>query len=416
MTRLFLIRALTALLLIAPIAACGDQSAPEAETEAAAAEYEKGTHNGRLLKDGDFALEMTIFEDGVPPQFRVYPTRGGKVVDPKTVKLAVNLKRLDGEVNRFAFVPDGEFLTGQGTVVEPHSFDVEVIAVENGKRHRWTYANPEGRTRIAAEAAEAGGIVIEAAGPAIVGEVRELQGTVQLEPSARSEVRAQFPGRVVAVTREVGDVVRKGQLLARVESSESLQVYPIYAPVSGVVAERNANVGNVGNVAYDQPLYVLTDPQATTVVFNVFPRDLATIRPGQRITIETLDGQVIAETQLSGYLSQGNAEAGTALMRAKLPNRDGRWRPGMALHGRVIVNAVSVPLAVRTEALQRFRDFTVVFANFGEDYEVRMLELGRKSPEWTEVVSGLKPGTRYAAKGAFLIRADVEKSGASHDH
>ena len=413
MTRLFLIRALTALLLIAPIAACGDQSAPAAEGEAAAAEYEKGTHNGRLLKDGDFALEMTIFEDGVPPQFRVYPTRGGKVVDPKTVKLAVNLKRLDGEVNRFAFVPDGEFLTGQGTVVEPHSFDVEVIAVENGMRHRWTYSNPEGRTRIAAEAAEAGGIVIEAAGPAIVGEVRELQGSVQLEPSARSEVRAQFPGRVVAVTRKVGDFVRKGQLLARVESSESLQVYPIYAPVSGVVAERNANVGNV---AYDQPLYVLTDPQATTVVFNVFPRDLATIRPGQRITIETLDGQVIAETQLSGYLSQGNAEAGTALMRAKLPNRDGRWRPGMALHGRVIVNAVSVPLAVRTEALQRFRDFTVVFANFGEDYEVRMLELGRKSPEWTEVLSGLKPGTRYAAKGAFLIRADVEKSGASHDH
>ncbi len=413
MTRPFFIQALTALLLMSPIAACGGPSAPKAEGEATVAEYEKGTHNGRLLKDGDFALEMTIFEDGVPPQFRVYATRAGKPVDPKTVKLAVTLKRLDGEVNRFAFVPDRDFLTGQGTVVEPHSFDVEVIAVENGKRHHWTYANPEGRTRIAAEAAEAGGIVIEAAGPAIVGEVRELQGTVQLEPSARSEVRAQFPGRIVAVTRAVGDYVRKGQLLARVESSESLQVYPIYAPVSGVVAERNANIGNV---AYDQPLYVLTDPQATTVVFNVFPRDLATIRPGQRVTIQTLDGQVIVESQLSGYLSQGNAEAGTALMRASLPNRDGRWRPGMVLHGRVIVNAVSVPLAVRTEALQRFRDFTVVFANFGEDYEVRMLELGRKSPEWTEVVSGLKPGTRYAAKGAFLIRADVEKSGASHDH
>jgi cobalt-zinc-cadmium efflux system membrane fusion protein len=88
----------------------------------------------------------------------------------------------------------------------------------------------------------------------------------------------------------------------------------------------------------------------------------------------------------------------------------------MALRGRVTINAVQVPLAVRTEALQRFRDFTVVFANYGEDYEVRMLELGRKSPEWTEVLSGIKPGTPYAAKGAFLIRADIEKSGASHDH
>ena len=224
---------------------------------------------------------------------------------------------------------------------------------------------------------------------------------------------AQFPGRVVQVTKAVGDYVSKGQLLARIESSESLQVYPIYAPVSGVIAERTANVGNV---TYDLPLYVITDPGQTTVVFNIFPRDLATIRPGQRVVIETLDGQPVAETALSGYLPAGNAAAGTALVRAQLPNRDGRWRPGMALQGRVTVSAVSVPLAVRTEALQRFRDFTVVFANFGDDYEVRMLELGRKTPEWTEVLSGIKPGTRYAAKGAFLIRADIEKSGASHDH
>jgi membrane fusion protein, heavy metal efflux system len=88
----------------------------------------------------------------------------------------------------------------------------------------------------------------------------------------------------------------------------------------------------------------------------------------------------------------------------------------MALRGKVVVNAVTVPLAVRTEAIQPFRDFKVVFANFGQDYEVRMLELGRSSPEWTEVLSGIKPGTPYAAKGSFLIRADIEKSGASHDH
>lgn len=404
--------ALAAIIGTASLSGCGSASEP-ADAEVAAGDYARGPHDGRLLTDGDFALEMTIFEDGVPPQFRVYPTRDGKPVDPRSVGLTVALKRIDGQIDRFAFVPQKDVLVGQGTVIEPHSFDVEVIAVERGKRHRWTYASPEGRTRIAADAAKAGGIVIEKAGPQTIGDLRELEGTVQLSPAARSEVRAQFPGRVVAVTREVGDTVRKGQLLARIESSESLQIYPVYSPVSGVVAERNANVGNV---AYDQPIYVISDPQATTVVFNVFPRDLAFVRPGQRVVIETLDGQPVAETTLSGYLPEGNAEAGTALMRASLPNRDGRWRPGMALHGKVVVNAVAVPLAVRTEALQPFRDFTVVFANFGEDYEVRMLELGRKSAEWTEVVSGLKPGTPYAAKGAFLIRADIEKSGASHDH
>src|ERR1043165_8481786 len=103
-----------------------------------------------------------------------------------------------------------------------------------------------------------------------------------------------------------------------------------------------------------------------------------------RIEIETMDGTPIAPSTLGGYLPEGNAKAGTALVRASVPNRAGHLRAGMALRGKVVVNAVTVPLAVRTEAIQPFRDFRVVFANYGEDYEVRMLELGRSSPEWTE--------------------------------
>ncbi len=405
-----------ALLFVTPLslAACGSaDTLTKAEGEQDEAEAEEGPNGGRMPRDGGFAVEMTIFEDGVPPQYRVYATRDGEPVPASEVTLTVTLKRLGGKVDRFAFRPRGNILVGQGVVEEPHSFDVEVVAVEGGRRHRWAYSSPEGRTRITTEAARAGGIEIERVGPAIIGETRELYGTVALSPTARSEIRGQFPGRIVSVTKAVGDRVRRGELLARIESSESLQVYPVYATVGGVVAERN---GNPGDVTFDRALYVITDPAQTTVVFNIFPRDLGSIRPGQRITIETQDGQPVGEATLSDYLPEGNAEAGTALMRANLANRDGRYRPGMALRGIVTVNAVSVPMAVRTEALQPFRDFTVVFANYGQDYEVRMLTLGRRSPEWTEVLSGIEPGTPYAAKGSFLIRADIEKSGASHDH
>ncbi len=396
------------------LTACGSADTPtNAEGEPEEAEAEEGPNGGRMLRDGNFAVEMTIFEDGVPPQYRVYATRDGEPVPASEVTLTVSLKRLGGKVDRFAFRPQSNMLVGQGVVEEPHSFDVEVVAVEGGRRHRWVYSSPEGRTRITTEAARAGGIEIERVGSATIDETRELYGTVALSPTARSEIRGQFPGRIVSVTKAVGDRVRRGELLARIESSESLQVYPVYATVGGVVAERN---GNPGDVTFDRALYVITDPAQTTVVFNIFPRDLGSIRPGQRIIIETQDGQLVGEATLSDYLPEGNAEAGTALMRASLANRDGRYRPGMALRGIVTVNAVTVPMAVRTEALQPFRDFTVVFASYGQDYEVRMLTLGRRTPEWTEVLSGIEPGTPYAAKGSFLIRADVEKSGASHDH
>ena len=179
MTRSAKIQILAALLAALPLAACGGGAEKPAEGEhGAAAQPEKGPHNGRMLRNGDFALEMTVFEDGVPPLFRVFPTRGGKPLDPKLVDLTVTLHRLDGEVNVFKFKPVADRLDGQGTVVEPHSFDFEVVALVDGKRHVWKYANPEGQTRIPVDVAKANGVIIETAGPATIGESRELFGSM----------------------------------------------------------------------------------------------------------------------------------------------------------------------------------------------------------------------------------------------
>ncbi len=68
------------LALAAALAACGQgpAKAPEGEAhEAAAAEFERGPHRGRLLRDGDFALEITLYEDGPAPLFRLRPRRRG---------------------------------------------------------------------------------------------------------------------------------------------------------------------------------------------------------------------------------------------------------------------------------------------------------------------------------------------------
>src|SRR3546814_20954378 len=109
-----------------------------------------------------------------------------------------------------------------------------------------------------------------------------------------------------------------------------------------------------------------------------------------RVTVETQDGAEIATAPLEQFLPDGNVEAGTALIRATIPNRSGTLRPGMALRGRVMVNPVTVPLAVRTEEIQPFREFQGDYANFGQDYEVGMLKLGSSSHAWTEVLSGIK--------------------------
>src|SRR3546814_14414411 len=135
---------------------------------------------------------------------------------------------------------------------------------------------------------------------------------------------SKFPLGVVAVTKAVGDYDRRGELLARIESSESLQVYPVHATASGVVAERNANPGDVTD---GRALYVLTDPSQTTVVFNIFPLDLATIRSAIRLTVDTQDGDEIATATLGHYLTESHDAAGPTLERAPIPRRAGASKP-----------------------------------------------------------------------------------------
>ena len=411
-----MMRTLTlALLLAMPLAACGEGTGnTTAEHEApVAGDYERGPHNGRMLRDGDFAIEVTVFEDGVPPEYRLYAYRGDKPVAPAQVQSSVTIRRLDGEVTTFAFKPEEDYLRGQAVLVEPHSFDVAVTASEGGRRHAWKFPSYEGRTTISPAAARAANIETAVAGPAAIGETLEIIGRVELDPSASADVGAKFPGRVMSVHRNVGDRVGRGTLLARVESSNSLQTYPVTAPIAGVITQRNTNVGDVTG---DDPIFVISDPSRTVATFPVFPRDIERIRPGQTLQIRGLEGERSQGSTIRDFLPLAEVQTQAVTARAGLPNPGGFWRPGMAVRGIVMVDQRTVPLAVRTEAIQQFRDFRVVFAKVGNTYEVRMLQLGREGPEWTEVLGGLKSGTTYVARNSYVIKADIEKSGASHDH
>jgi len=410
---------LTAAAFAAAFAAssCGEKTSVAEGSEAAAAasgEYERGPHRGRMLRDGDLAIEMTIFEDGVDPEFHVYAYQNDKPIPPGEVALTVELTRLGNKVDRFTFTPREDYLLGSGVVTEPHSFDVKVNVTRGGKASEWTYASYEGRTTFARDAADEAGVKVEPAGPASIDQSISLTGRVELQPEGRAEVRAWYPGRVVTMTRSIGDRVQKGETLATVTSSESLQTYAIPAPISGIILERGVSVGDV---ASSSPLYVIADARKLHAEFYIYPRDAERLRAGQPIEVKNLGGTESYKGKIEVVLPTSDLLTQTVVAHVELPNPDGRtWRPGQAVEGQVTVAADSVPLAVRTRALQRFRDFTVVFARVGETYEVRMLELGRQSSEWTEVLGGIAPGEVYVSDNAFLIRADIEKSGASHDH
>jgi len=376
-------------------------------------DYERGPHNGRMLRDGDFALEITIFETGVPPEFRVYPYRDVQPLDPNQVDLTIELGRLGPRIDRFEFTGQNDYLRGDGVVLEPHSFDVAVRAQAGAASHEWSYESYEGRTQIEESVADAMGIVVATAGPESISETITLQGTIEPHPEAIVEVRGQYPGLVRSLSKSVGDTVTRGEELARIQSNESLQVYAVNAPISGTVVARAAVVGSAST---DASLYVIVDLSRLVADLSVFSQDLGQVAAGQSVVVSSLDGAMSITGIIDRILPTIDTLSRAATARVIIDDAETGWRPGLFVEGVVTVAETSVPLAVRESGLQSFRDFTVVYAKAGDTYEVRMLDLGRRDGEFIEVLGGLEPGTTYVIENSYLVKADVEKSGASHDH
>ena len=375
-------------------------------------EPEKGPHRGRILRDDDFAVELGIFETGVPPEFRVWVTDNGEAVDPNRVDLKVVLTRLGGVKDHIRFAPQADFLRGDTVIYEPHSFVVTVTANYNGESYRWQYDNFEGRTRIEPSIAEAMDIGTGIAGPALLKETGKAYGRLVMNPERVRLISARFDGTVESVRVGLGERVGKGQPLIAINSNENLKTYTINSPIEGVVLQRQANPGEQTE---GRTLLTIADSNALLAELDVFPAMRARIKHGAPVSLKVrgLDVQLQGKVHQIDTMIRPNQ---SSVVRVALNSPPASLAPGAFVVGDIQVAEFEVPLAVKRSGLQAYRDFTVVYAKVGDQYEVRMLELGREAGEWVEVLGGLEPGTEYVTDNSYIIKADIEKSGAAHDH
>lgn len=379
-----------------------------------AGEDAKGPHGGRLLTDSDFTLELAIFEQGAPPEFRAWFTQAGKPVAPSAVKLTVTLKRPGNVTSTFRFTPEGDYLRGDAAVEEPHSFDYVVVAEHAGRTHRWEFPAPEMQTTLSAEAAKRAGVVAETAGPATMQETLSVYGQVKLNANKVGRAGPRFGGIVREARKALGEAVAAGEVVALVETNQSLATIEVKAPLAGIIVDRNVNPGET--VAEGTALYTIADLTDVWVDLNVSKRDHARVKVGQSAVIQADDGGTEVTGTISWISPVSQAEAQTLIARVVLANTGQRWRPGLFVKAAITLAEERVPVAVKESALQTLFDFTVVFAQHGDLYQANPVELGRRGGGYAEVLKGLKAGERYVTENSFLIKADIGKSGAAHDH
>jgi cobalt-zinc-cadmium efflux system membrane fusion protein len=152
------------------------------------------------------------------------------------------------------------------------------------------------------------------------------------------------------------------------------------------------------------------------VELHLFGNAAQRTRPGAKVRVQRLLDEVVADTEISRVLPDVDVRSQSVLARAAIRNDDGLWRPGSAVQAEIELSRVEVPRAMPADALQTWRNMPVAFIRVGDIYEVRPVVTGRRDSRFVEVLDGLKAGDEIVVGQSYLIKADIEKSGATHDH
>jgi len=185
---------------------------------------------------------------------------------------------------------------------------------------------------------------------------------------------------------------------------------PVKSPINGIITEKHAIVGELSDPS--KSLYTVADLSSVWVLVDINEKDLAKVRKGQAAIVSV---GAFPDLKLKGRITYiadlVNEATRTVKARIEVGNPGRKLKPEMFATVELALPADTPPvLSVPEDAMQELEGKKVLFVtDNGTQFEPRKVELGRASGGMTEVVSGLKEGERYAAKGSFLLKSEMQK-------
>jgi cobalt-zinc-cadmium efflux system membrane fusion protein len=212
------------------------------------------------------------------------------------------------------------------------------------------------------------------------------------------------------------------------QPADRLTKYQMIAPIDGIVIEKHIVLGEVLNPESSEfaiaegtvlntelSAYVIADLSSVWVNFDVYPRDLPYIKENQSVIISSSDGIADQIGKISYVSPMIDRETRTALIRSVLPNPKGRWRAGLFITGKILIEAVHLTLVVPKTAIQTNNaNLPAIFVVTEEGYELQPVTLGDSDDVQVEILAGLEKGQAYVSKGGFILKAEMQKASFAH--
>ena len=297
---------------------------------------------------------------------------------------------------------------------EDHASEEDHAADEDhNDQHGHGHEEDHDSTQIGTDAAARAGITTATAGPGRIEYHTRLYGRLITPAAGEAQAGARFPGMVRELRVSPGDKVIRGQILAMVESNESLQNYAVKAPIDGVVVQQFASTGELTS----GPLFRVQNNSQLWADLQVFSNARNNVRAGMPVHIVH---QGHKHDSVIRHLLP--AASGEPFMLARVvldnPSHNNQYdlQPGDFISAEVDSHTVDATVMVDNRALQEYEGQMVVYVQQGERYQTRPVTLGSRDDHHSEVLAGLNAGEQYVVANSYLIKADIGKSGAAHEH
>ncbi len=195
----------------------------------------------------------------------------------------------------------------------------------------------------------------------------------------------------------------------------------IKAPISGVISQKDIVVGE--NVQLANQLFVIEQLKDLWLEFNLPNQFSGQLQAGQKIDFKVNDSDQIYKATVQSLTSQADVQTGRLVVRAKLDAQATELRSNVLV--RVLIPEATAKSALRIQksALQSIEGEDSIFIVDSEQkgqvhLKAQKVQLGQASSDgqWLEVISGLTEGQKYIAQGSFLLKSELEKDEAGHEH
>ncbi len=258
------------------------------------------------------------------------------------------------------------------------------------------------------------GVVFADAAPGKLAVELKVPGEVKLNGDLVAHMIPRFPGIVRQIQKNLGDAVKKGEVLAVFENNANLSSFEMRSQIDGVVIEKDIALGEV--IGADSEAFVVADLSQVWVDLFVYPTDLPQIKAGQRVRIMDHSTNKEVEGVLAYVAPTISDHTRTALARVILQNPDMAWRPGTFVTGAIVIDESDAAVLVDGNSVQDIAGIPTVFVKKDDAFVATQVRIGRRDDKYVEVLEGVTIGARVATSGSFLLKSELTKGEAEHEH